>query len=148
MFPARIAAVYDDVAVNGKSRRKPADPVRAESRVMLSRVTRLVEGHEHVFAGPWAGEIGYELLYWIPFLRWLVRSIPGLGERLTVCSRGGVESWYADLTPRYVELFDLVSAYEDRIAGRIGIRNPVDEIYGTLQMDESVDEFIEQIRGR
>lgn len=79
---------------------------------LLRRVKKLIDGKEHVFAGPWGGEVGYELLYWIPFLRWLSREIPSLGGRLTVCSRGGVESWYADITESYVELFDLMSPEE------------------------------------
>jgi hypothetical protein len=77
-----------------------------------SRVLRLVSGNRPVLAGPFAGEIGYELLYWIPFLRGLCQEVPSLRDRLTVCSRGGVASWYADLTPRYIELFDLISAEE------------------------------------
>lgn len=79
-----------------------------EHEEIRRRVRRLIEGEDNVLAGPWAGEVGYELLYWIPFLRWLTRAIPDLGERLTVCSRGGVESWYADISSRYVELFELM----------------------------------------
>lgn len=79
---------------------------------LLHRVRRLTDDREHVFAGPWGGEVGYELLYWIPFLRWLSREIPSLRGRLTVCSRGGVESWYADITDSYVELFELMDPDE------------------------------------
>ncbi len=87
--------------------RKPSDSSADDE--LVRRVRRIIGKHEHVLAGPWAGEIGYELLYWIPFLRWLTREIPELAEQLTVCSRGGVDSWYADITPRYLELFDLMA---------------------------------------
>jgi hypothetical protein len=94
-------------------RKRRLAPQRLPSLVgeerLFDRVERIVDEHETVLAGPWAGEVGYELLYWIPFLRWLARSFPQLRERLVVCSRGGVESWYADLTSRYVELFELIS---------------------------------------
>jgi Fic family protein len=47
------------------------------------------------------------------------------------------------------ELFELIEAFEDRLSGRIAARlGPVDENYGTLQMDESVDDFLEHVRGR
>ena len=44
------------------------------------------------------------------------------------------------------ELFDLIESFEARLSTASG--DVVDELYGTLRMDESVDEFIEQIRGR
>ena len=30
----------------------------------------MVAGGEPIVAGPWLGEVGFELLYWVPFLRW------------------------------------------------------------------------------
>lgn len=40
-------------------------------------------------------------------------------------------------------------AEDGRLVARKAVgRDVVDELYGTLRMDESVDEFIEQIRGR
>jgi len=65
-----------------------------------------------VIAGPWTGEIGFELLYWIPFLRKLrsrLRDIP-----LVVMSRGGNEAWYAGVASRYVDVFALVNPAEFR----------------------------------
>ncbi len=103
-----------------RTRARDGAPVAARDPsghdAIVARVRRLIGEHEHVLAGPWAGEIGYELLYWIPMLRRLALDIPELAERLTVCSRGGVDSWYADLTPRYLELFDLMPP--DEIARR------------------------------
>jgi hypothetical protein len=43
------------------------------------------------------GEVGFELLYWLPFLRWTVEQEPGLRGRLVLVSRGGTASWAADL---------------------------------------------------
>lgn len=40
-------------------------------------------------------------------------------------------------------------AEEGRLVGRkASTTSALDEVYGTLRMDESVDEFIERIRGR
>ncbi len=67
-----------------------------------------------VLAGPWLGEVGFELLYWIPFLRWVVSEFPGLRRQLVIQSRGGVESWYEGLVTRYVDLFTHVTLREFR----------------------------------
>lgn len=95
--------------------RKPARPdAIAEAR---ERVRQLAEGGDGtVMAGPWVSEVGYELLYWIPFLRWAVEEHPALARRLVVVSRGGSAHWYADLGVRYADLFDLYSPNELREA--------------------------------
>jgi hypothetical protein len=67
-----------------------------------------------IVIGPWLAEVGFEVLYWIPFVRRLVDRAGLAPERLIVVSRGGVESWYAGLCGRYVELFDTISVDEFR----------------------------------
>jgi len=63
-----------------------------------------------IVAGPWLGEVGFELLYWIPFLRWFAGRF-GVGpDRLVVISRGGTASWYRSLAARYCDVFDDVTA--------------------------------------
>ena len=59
-----------------------------------------------IVAGPWLGEVGFEVLYWLPFLSWAVAQYPELGERLTALSRGGVSGWYEPVAVRYLDLFD------------------------------------------
>jgi hypothetical protein len=59
-----------------------------------------------IVVGPWHSEVGFEILYWIPFLR-RIQEVNGIGrERLHVISRGGVASWYGNLSDSYVETFD------------------------------------------
>ena len=79
----------------------------------LQRALRVVDGDGDVIAGPWMGEVGFELLYWIPFLNWLVEQ--GLDpKRLIVMSRGGAAPWYRHLTTRYVDVLDVLPAEELR----------------------------------
>ena len=68
----------------------------------------LAAGDRPVIAGPFLGEVGFELLYWIPFLRWSVEQFPALGDRLVVTSRGGTRGWYGDLANRYVDVLEIV----------------------------------------
>jgi hypothetical protein len=60
-----------------------------------------------VIAGPFTGEVGFELLYWIPLLRWAIREVPDLRGRLVVVSRGGVSKWIEGLDARYVDILSL-----------------------------------------
>ncbi|OAI40147.1 hypothetical protein AYO39_01965 [Actinobacteria bacterium SCGC AG-212-D09] len=72
-------------------------------------VARLARAQGPVLAGPFTGEVGFELLYWIPLLRWVVREFPELRGRLVVISRGGVQSWLEGLDARYVDILSLFS---------------------------------------
>jgi hypothetical protein len=72
----------------------------------------VARGRGPIIAGPWLSEVGFEVLYWIPFLRWFedrYRVDPG---RVVAISRGGVAGWYGDLAARYVEIFDQLSPEE------------------------------------
>lgn len=62
-----------------------------------------------VLVGPWISEVGYELLYWIPFVRWCIEHYGIDPARLTICSRGGVACWYGDLAQSsYLDIFDMM----------------------------------------
>lgn len=50
-----------------------------------------------LFAGPFAGEFGWELLNWQPFLRWLAPQY----QSVIVCIRKGNEALYQDFTHRF-----------------------------------------------
>ena len=63
-----------------------------------------------IVAGPWLGEVGFELLYWVPFLRWCADRLDVDADRLVVMSRGGTGCWYRPFAARYVDVFDQVSA--------------------------------------
>jgi hypothetical protein len=63
-----------------------------------------------IVAGPWLGEVGFELLYWVPFLRWCADRLDADADRFVVMSRGGTASWYRPFAARYVDAFDQVSA--------------------------------------
>lgn len=74
-----------------------------------------------IIVGPWLSEIGFELLYWIPFLRWACAFAGLKPEDLWIVSRGGCDSWYADISPHYLDVFSLydVKAFRAGNAGRI-----------------------------
>jgi hypothetical protein len=57
-------------------------------------------------AGPWLSEVGFETLYWIPFLQWVQAAFRVSPDRIVAVSRGGVGGWYGDVASRYLEIWD------------------------------------------
>ena len=79
---------------------------------------QLARGDAPILVGPWTGEVGFELLYWAPFVR---RAIERFGidpARVTVLSRGGTASWYGVDGVRYLDVLDLCTPDEFRLRTR------------------------------
>ena len=81
-------------------------------------VTRAVEEGRNLLVGPFLGEVGFELLYWIPVLRRLLDGVDP--ERVTVLTRGGAGAWYRDFAGASVDVLDLVpeEGYLDELVAR------------------------------
>jgi len=86
-----------------------------QHRAATRRAALLGRSERPIVVGPWCGEVGFELLYWLPFVRWMVERARIDGDRLIVVTRGGAGEWYRDLTTRGVEIFDLIdtTAFRD-----------------------------------
>jgi hypothetical protein len=93
--------------------RSPRVVFSAARRELLSRrheaaVARAAREGRALLAGPFLGEVGFELLYWIPLLRRLLAERGVDRERVTVLARGGAAAWYSDFAAHSVEILDLV----------------------------------------
>jgi hypothetical protein len=86
----------------------------ARREAVLRRLTHVAARRGSVIVGPWTGEVGFELLYWAPFVRWALRRFKIAPERVTIVSRGGTASWYGIDGAGYLDVFDLVSPDEFR----------------------------------
>jgi hypothetical protein len=113
-----------DAAVNAVKRwfRRVRRPVRAMRRrkkqldeqrqffrtewQIEGEIEALVGRGRLLVAGPWISEVGFETLYWIPFLHWVKAAFRLPEDRLVAVSRGGVASWYQGLASRYVEIWE------------------------------------------
>jgi len=93
-----------------------------------------VGGSAPILVGPWLSEVGYEVLYWVPFVRWVTAAYRIPTSRLVVMSRGGTASWYGDLGSRYVDVFDHVNP--DEVAGQAA---------GGARKQREVSEFDERL---
>lgn len=76
---------------------------------VLRRLQQLARRGGPVLVGPWTGEVGFELLYWAPFVRWAVKRFAIDPARVTLVSRGGTASWYGIDGARYLDVFELCS---------------------------------------
>ena len=72
---------------------------------------RLFEALDHIASngrplliGPWTGEVGFELLYWIPFVEWVRAHYQFSSDRELIVSRGGVASWYRRDAAGYADI--------------------------------------------
>jgi hypothetical protein len=97
-----------------RSRLGREDDRERPERWLYRALDELAASSAPVIVGPWTGEVGFEVLYWIPFLRWACARWRIAENRLVIVSRGGVEGWYAMPAARYVDIFGLVGADEFR----------------------------------
>jgi len=81
---------------------------RRRSARLERELAAMVASGRPIVAGPWLGEVGFELLYWAPFLAWFAERFDVRPERLLVVSRGGTASWYP-FAARYADAFDQLS---------------------------------------
>ena len=130
---------------------------RAAARVVASgraahverQLAGLARDERPIVAGPWLGEVGFELLYWVPFLRWFAEQYDIPPDRLIAVSRGGgAASWYAPFAGRshdalsFMPLDDFKRKNEDR-NGRLGEQK---QVAATL-LDEEIVDFVRNLEG-
>lgn len=77
---------------------------------------RLKRSDAPIFVGPWRGEVGFEALYWIPFIEQLVFETGIPRERFVPISRGGAAAWYG--MPTGFELYALRTPQQIRVENR------------------------------
>lgn len=69
----------------------------------------VASGSRPIVVGPWTGEVGFELLYWVPFVEWFRTRWRVAPDRLVIVSRGGTEAWYGSAGARYTDIFSLMT---------------------------------------
>lgn len=78
----------------------------ARNRAAARTLQRIAESPRPIVAGPWVGDVGFELLYWIPLLQWLTHEAGVDPARIVAVSRAGADPWYADVAGRYIDLLE------------------------------------------
>jgi hypothetical protein len=93
-----------------------AEQQRLAERRLFKRFDEIAASRKPIVVGPWTGEVGFELLYWVPFLAWARERWGLAAERHVIVSRGGVGSWYGMPQARYSDLFATIAPDQFRAA--------------------------------
>ena len=89
------------------------DEAAGEAR-LNEALDAVAKGSRPIVVGPWTGEVGFELLYWIPFVEWFRTRWRVAPERLVIVTRGGAAAWYGIPGARSCDIFSLLSPREFR----------------------------------
>jgi hypothetical protein len=110
--PNLLAALAKGLGL-GRRSSAPAPPGGSRDAAEIeAMIAEACAGDGPILVGPWLSEVGFEVLYWIPFLRW-VRKRQGVGkDRLVIISRGGARAWYGGLLGRYVDVLEFYTPAE------------------------------------
>src|SRR5262249_55933679 len=123
----------------------PTAPILAAMRGELRRLSKT---SGPLLVGPWLSEVGFELLYWVPFLRWAVDEFKLDPARLIAVSRGGVASWYQGIANDYCDLFDLYTVDEYRESNEARWRERGNQKqYDVGTIDKEIAERVAERRG-
>lgn len=83
-----------------------------KSLVLRAYLRYLRLTNQTIVLGPWSGELGFETLYWIPFLHWCLKYAGIAPDRCLAISRGGMGKFYP--AANAVDLFTLRTVDEVR----------------------------------
>src|SRR5258705_2719084 len=112
--------------------------------VVEREIDAVVSAGRTIVAGPWLSEVGFETLYWVPFLRWVKAAFRLDPARVVAVSRGGVASWYEGIASRYVEIWDHIDPAE--FARRTGERGATKQLE-VSEFDREVVRIVERVAG-
>ena len=107
-------------------------------------IDEIVNSARTIVAGPWLSEVGFETLYWVPFLRWVKAAFRLDPSRVIAVSRGGVGSWYEGAAGRYVEIWDHVDPAE--FARRTTERGATKQLEVSA-FDRDIVQIVERVAG-
>jgi hypothetical protein len=114
-----------------RARAKEQASFAREAREIEEEIAAVAAGSGPIVAGPWLAEVGYEALYWVPFLRWFQDTYRIAPDRITVVSRGGVREWYRGIAGTYLDIFDRMTPAD--LAARNDARMALEEGGGRKQ---------------
>ena len=86
--------------------------VRGRAVATERSLRRAARAGTPLLLGPFLGEIGYELEYWIPFLRRELHRHGITPEQAIVMTRGGAALWYSDIAAGALDVLELLSPEE------------------------------------
>jgi len=129
----RLGSVHKPFVRSARKRARAEEQLQfaREAHAVEQEIAAIAAGSKPIVAGPWLAEVGYEALYWVPFLRWFQDVLRVPRDRITVVSRGGVEEWYRGIAGSYVDILDHMTPAQ--LASRNEVRMAEEEGGGRKQ---------------
>lgn len=88
-----------------------------------------------IVIGPWRSEVGFEVLYWIPFVLHRLFVAQAEKSRVHVITRGGAGPWYGFPDDHTLDLFDLYS-------GDVGLAELREQAHRDVVQRGSLKQFV------
>jgi hypothetical protein len=112
-------------------------------------LSAIAAGTRTIVVGPWLGEVGFELLYWVPFLRWAAERYRLAPERLVAVTRGGAATWYAPFAAHGIDALEYLGPDQFREKNRerneqVGEQKQV----AIAPLDDEIIELVRRTYGR
>jgi hypothetical protein len=104
------------------------------------KLRRFADSGKKIVIGPWISEVGFEVLYWIPFIEWYKKLFNLPDDRFIILSRGGCTDWYSQVTGNYFDVFSLFSheEYMDWSSRRLAGTGGGQKQYSLSPFDEEI----------
>ena len=74
-----------------------------DAAATLAAIAAVARSGRPIVVGPWLAEVGYEVLYWLPFLRWFQDAHQVPRDRVIALSRGGLEAAYREYAATFAK---------------------------------------------
>ena len=89
----------------------------AERLALVQKLVRTLSADRlPILVGPFYSELGFEALYWTPFVAWLSKQVPDFAKRAIIVTRGGAGHLYPAMAAQGVDLYALRTVTEVRRA--------------------------------
>ena len=112
-------------------------PPMLRSLAVRAYLRRLALDDRPIVLGPWRSELGFEVLYWLPFLNWALKRYGISPDRCIALSRGGMGRLYP--AKEAVDLYTL------RTVDQVRLENQVDYETRKILKQTSVTTWDRQI---
>lgn len=83
-------------------------------KAVAGLIAQLNADRHPILLGPWRSEVGFECMYWIPFLTFLASKVMKFDKRASIVTRGGLAPLYRNVAAQGYDLYALRSVDEVR----------------------------------
>lgn len=92
----------------------PSAKPEARQKAVSGLLSDLNADRNPIMLGPWRSELGFESMYWLPFLSFLASKVKDFDKRASIITRGGLAPLYQKVAHQGYDLYALRSVDDVR----------------------------------